>query len=512
MSHAESDDLAYNAFAEQYDDSSEFTQTQGYFNSAFFPRISPTAPTLRRRRSTLVDRTPLKGPEGFKKHLRSRTEIHIVPHSAGLHPLKSALAVANGAVFQDVGVTRPHLSRIVKEGTLVDVPSAEIDVAANKTTPTSDEEKEVIVHHVWHHTFLHLRIMLLTMSQVTSKDSLAGVSLKYGIPLSDLRKANRLWSSDSIHRRELLYIPVDQASRAREYIPEPSLMSFTPDEQDDMGSVFTAASVSPIGRENSNSNSRSPPVPIRRIPTNQLSYFPPSTNKTTESDLNGRSQINGPYLRPQSNASGPSRYPSSSANNSLTTILTALPIAASTRDEIITRLSFDSVSSSFSDRSHANSDEETGHELGEVATHKRLHRQEDNANGIDEVDHLPAPTPKASQRPSQLPIHKQPEATSSSSLPKSSHTRSHSSTSPPRFYLSHGNETYVRTSQMEPSPGMQLPVFQSSTVGRSAGKRGQENGGLVPTGSLTLGRKRPNIMEGGDSGLMLDSLQIDGPS
>lgn len=156
MSHDESDDLAYNPFAEQYDDSSESTQTQGYFNSAFFPRISPAEPTLRRRRSALA-RAPLKGPEGLKNHLRSRTEIQIVPHSAGLHPLKSALAVANGAVFQDVGVTRPHLSRIVNEGTLIDVPSAEIDVVANKTTPSSDEEKEVIVHNVCHHTFLQLQ-------------------------------------------------------------------------------------------------------------------------------------------------------------------------------------------------------------------------------------------------------------------------------------------------------------------------------------------------------------------
>jgi hypothetical protein len=156
MSHAESDDLAYNPFSEQYDEFSGSAQTQGYFNSAFFPRVSSTGPTLRRRKSSLADRAPLKGPEGVKKHLRSRTEIHIVPHSAGLHPLKSALAVANGAVFQDVGITRPHLSRIVNEGNLIDVPSAEVDVASNKTTPSSDEEKEVIVHHVWHFTFLQL--------------------------------------------------------------------------------------------------------------------------------------------------------------------------------------------------------------------------------------------------------------------------------------------------------------------------------------------------------------------
>jgi len=508
MSHDESDDLAYNPFSEQYDDASGFIDTQGYFNSTFFPRLSQT--TLRRRRSSLVDRAPLKDSEDLKKHLRSRTEIHIVPHSAGLHPLKSALAVANGAVFQDVGITRPHLSRIVNEGTLIDVPSAEVGVAASITIPPPlDEEKEVIVHHVCPSSFLQL---VLTMSQVTSKDSLAGVSLKYGISLPELRKANRLWASDSIHRRELLYIPVDKASRAHEYIPEPSLMSFAPDEHGNVGSVFTSAlaSVSPISRESSISVPPSPSVPIRRIPTKQLSYFPPSTNKALESDLNGSSQSNTLYRQPPSNSCGPSRYPSSSANSSLTSILTALPIAASTRDEIITRLSFDNVSSSFSDRSHTNSDEETGHELGEVATHKRRRRQE-HENGADEVE-LSLPTPTASQPQSQLPSHKQHKATPSSSLSKPPHIRSHSSTSPPRFYLSHANETYVRTSQMEPSPAMQLPVFQHSTVGRPAGKRGRATGEIVRTGSLTLGRKRPNITEDGDLGFVLDSFKIDGPS
>jgi hypothetical protein len=166
-----------------------------------------------------------------------------------------------------------------------------------------------------------------------------------------------------------------------------------------------------------------------------------------------------------------------------------------------------------SDRFHVNSDEETGHELGEVASHKRPHVQENGKNNAaDQVDELSIPTPKASQWPSQLPSRKQDTTTSSSSLPRSSHTRTHSSTSPPRFYVSHANETHVRTSQMEPSPAMQLPVFQSSTVGRSAGKRAQAKGGLVRTGSLTLGRKSPNTMGDGDLASILDGLKIDGSS
>jgi len=159
MSHDESDDLAYNPFAEEYDGSSGSTPAQGYYSSAssFFLPLSPTQPTLRRRRSSLTDGAPVKGTEARKRHLRSRTEIQIVPHSAGLHPLKSALTAVNGAVFQDVGITRPHLSRIVNEGALVDVPSIGIDVVTNETPTPSDEEKEVIVHHVCHRTFLLTR-------------------------------------------------------------------------------------------------------------------------------------------------------------------------------------------------------------------------------------------------------------------------------------------------------------------------------------------------------------------
>ncbi|KAJ1973315.1 hypothetical protein H4R34_005116 [Dimargaris verticillata] len=43
---------------------------------------------------------------------------------------------------------------------------------------------------------------------VTKQDTLAGICLKYGIQPASLRKVNRLWSSDSIHLRQQLYIPI----------------------------------------------------------------------------------------------------------------------------------------------------------------------------------------------------------------------------------------------------------------------------------------------------------------
>ncbi|PPQ84579.1 hypothetical protein CVT25_015782 [Psilocybe cyanescens] len=453
MSYDNSDDLAYNPFAEEDDrPSSASSSTQGYYSSAFFPKLSPSRPTLRRRRS-LTDKS-LKDGQQSKRHTRTPTEIQITPpYSAGLHPLKSALAATNNdSTLQDLGVTRPYLSRIVNEGTLVDAPLLlQEGTVADRILPSPDQEKDVIVH------------------RVSSRDSLAGVSLKYGISLPNLRRANQLWISDSIHLRDVLFIPIDQASRSREYIPEPKLISLTPDPQDSNADPFDETSAaSPVKIDSINSPPSGPLVPVRRIPSKQLSYFPPSSHKNTESKSDGHADTTSIYLHSPGNSKlspGPNKYSPIPINNSLTSILTALPIAASTRDEIITRLSFDSVSSSFSDRSLVNSDEEIGHELGNVTRHGAHDSPE------DDMDEMSMPTPKAVQRPPhRLPSKTQTTSTTSSSLPKTSHVRSYSSASPPSLYISQAHETSIRTSQLEPSAAMELPTFRSSTVGRSVGR------------------------------------------
>ena len=58
------------------------------------------------------------------------------------------------------------------------------------------------------------------------------------------------------------------------------------------------------------------------------------------------------------------------------------------------RLSFNSVSSSFSDRSRADSDEDMGHELDDVAKHKYSHIC---TTVCEDVDEMSIPTPKASR-------------------------------------------------------------------------------------------------------------------
>ena len=82
------------------------------------------------------------------KHTRSRTEIQIVPHSPVVHPLKTALAGINGPVFPDLGITRPHLSRIVNDGSLADGSETSDSSVEATSIPSVDQEKDVIVHQV----------------------------------------------------------------------------------------------------------------------------------------------------------------------------------------------------------------------------------------------------------------------------------------------------------------------------------------------------------------------------
>ncbi|KAJ3509026.1 hypothetical protein NLJ89_g5436 [Agrocybe chaxingu] len=515
MSHDAADDLSYNPFAEDDSPRADSNLAQGYYSSAFFPKLGSSSPTLRRRRSSLTDKPSMKPKESRRKHIRSHTEIEISPHSAGPHPLKSALLGTIGAVFlENPDVTRPHLSRLVNDATAGDRDDVEDDESQRTALP-ADEEKEVIVHKV-RPLMPFYPVKSYDALQVTAKDSLAGVSLKYGISMANLRRANQLWTSDTVHRKEVLYIPIDQATRAREFIPEP-LISLTPEPTTDSTNIFEDAYTSTllVNGDRAQSLPPSPTVPIVRVPSRQLSYFPPSTNKNPDVKHHGHTDADSLHLQPSPTKTSPGtgRYNPSQPNSSLSSILTALPIAASTRDEIITRLSLDSVSSSFTDRSRANSDEETGHEMDDVAKRKRHSRHENGVAG--DLDELSMPTPKVSDRrpSSRIPTQGVQTGTVSSSLPKHSHARSLSSTSPPRFYVSQASETVIRTSQLEPSPAMQIPNFRSQTLGRSSAKGQQDN--LIGNRPQLLGvaatkTTKPERRKEGEIGLMLEQLQVNG--
>lgn len=325
----------------------------------------------------------------------------------------------------------------------------------------------------------------MSCSQVTSNDSLAGVSLKYGIPLAELRRANQLWTTDTIHLRKVLYIPIDKATRAQQFLLQSDLILLTPDSS--TSNLQALSSTPPIteARSKSMDSNDLPKGNICRVPASQLSFFPPSSTSQKASlqvpDYFSKTTQPRPLLKNTPNKPyGQARFTPSPVH-SFTSILTALPIAASTRDDIIARLSFDSVSSSYTD-SHRGSVYNEGHEMGDV-TRRWKGEDQDTAENLDDLN----TTPKATHRTTDIPL-KVKSSTRTASLPRTLDSRAMFSTSP-LSYIPH--RAYVRTQQMEPSPGMQLPSLRSSTLGRSAGKAERSE----PLKRIPGGKSRSSILD-----------------
>lgn len=299
----------------------------------------------------------------------------------------------------DAGITRPHLSRLTRD--------VGDDSLSDKKPVIDRQERTVVVH------------------KVSPKDSLPGVSLRYGIPLAELRQINQLWASDPIHLRDVLYIPVDKVTR--------TLSSPDPLQHSDScaNALEDGPSISRLDLP--------PSATIQRIPSSQLSFFPPSPpahrrrqrrRSLTDSQI-PRSQ---PATLSRSHTRNHSHH-----STSLSSLLTALPTAASTRNSIVPRLSFDSISSSFDDRSRSQSDNEENHELEEVVS--RDYPTEAKVPRNDVYD----PRPSAS-----IPRHRAHRI-----LPLS----------PPSSYIpSSPPLSVIRTVQMEPSPTMQIPKRMNSTL------------------------------------------------
>ncbi|KZO98793.1 carbohydrate-binding module family 50 protein [Calocera viscosa TUFC12733] len=134
------------------------------------------------------------------------------------------------------------------------------ELGDGSVTPSDTSEVKQIVNGV--EVLVH---------EITPTDSLAGVALKYNVPLATLRRTNKLWASDTIHLRSTLYIPVPKKPRPAlthsvsvPTIPtSPSLLSI--DEH--------AAPAEPLPAHDSASTARD--NERRVIPAEELSFFPP---------------------------------------------------------------------------------------------------------------------------------------------------------------------------------------------------------------------------------------------
>ncbi|KAG8752646.1 hypothetical protein FRC14_006883, partial [Serendipita sp. 396] len=239
---------------------------------------------------------------------RDRSVVRMTEHSIGSSEPGSK--TSGPLVEIDVSTTTtPALSRrttaIGKKPSKNLVSSSGIDVLDLLTSsPERVEEAEAEV-------FEH---------KVLPTDSLAGVALKYGITVAQLRKCNKMWASDTIHLRKVLYIPISavnisQKSDSRELIDltssgdaysaardsgRSSLMTQSissagtrtpPRSSSGYLSVHSSPTKSQIGTASSPSASvssltpsnttSSPSSSTKRVPISELSYFPPPTMPST---------------------------------------------------------------------------------------------------------------------------------------------------------------------------------------------------------------------------------------
>lgn len=229
-----------------------------------------------------------------------------------------------------------------------------------------------------YHPSLSHHATLLLNRQVSPHDSLAGVALKYGVTIADLRRTNQLWASDSIHLRAVLYVPFEKARQSRQF--KMLVLGDGRDEQEQekeqeqdapaVGvSASASASTAALGASSSSSllddNDGSSPglseadsVPaststsrllggtrltLLRVPASQLSFFPPPSMSTqlqgaspSGTRSRSRSETHRQLLEPGAPAStstGTRRaYPlavSASNSSSSTTTLTSTPTSGS---------------------------------------------------------------------------------------------------------------------------------------------------------------------------------------
>lgn len=292
--------------------------------------------------------------------------------------------------------------------------------------------------------------------QVSRNDTLAGVALKYGISATELRRANQLWASDSIHLRRVLYVPLDKARHA-DLETVASLLARRTEGGD------TARAPSPASHIDPQTSDSSPIV--QRIPSSSFSFFPPPTSRastpppgTSYSSVSSTTPFHSRAHSPAT-VSTPPRVPSLASNlrsTAISSFFSILPINASTRDEIMSRLSVDSVSNSTT----GTASDEDEHELTTV----------------------PA-TPKLRASASA--------STSAAPLAMGSRRRK----SPPRTWLSRSSdpsgyrEPYARdveqialasspihTTQMQPAPTMQLPQSMSRSPSKGTPPNDPPNG------------------------------------
>ncbi|KAA1471804.1 hypothetical protein DENSPDRAFT_837887 [Dentipellis sp. KUC8613] len=476
--HDLDDELVFNPFDDRHR-LQHASRPSKPFTSALAPSSSRSS--LRRRGSdgALSERAATSPIRAESAHTRSRM---VDNYDGDHHPLsrRASSSSAKSARIQSTGNTRPRLTRLLSSWSTDDAapssPEAQRQSAetsrgsgrgsAGNGTPVKGEEKVVLVH------------------DVAPKDSLAGVALKYGISLAELRRANQLWTSDSIHLRKVLYIPVEHARLAKARLAlelaESNASHTQAVSQGQLNEVNGVVEVPQSGREvlldHPNRPESSGDLPfksyvVRRIPAERLSYFPSpqSDSHTSHSHLTTSHTQSTSVTSPlQSTASdrlpdyfrGPGRPPPlqshrrsqtlSSATGALhnlsnlrspvqalSSFFSGLPIIPNAADGLLSRLSIDSATVPATPKSHS-----TTPVAYPIPFSKQCHKG--------------SPSPKRLS-PSSLPSFSLLSRTPSGGKGKGRLiSMPGGKESPPEHIPMAGNG--IRTMQMQPALAMQLPA------------------------------------------------------
>ncbi|EMD33712.1 CsMn29 [Gelatoporia subvermispora B] len=469
--------------------------------SSFTSAVKPhqTRPAVRRRGSegtTRRSRTDHDPWQDDDTHARARTRTAEAGTSTNHHPLvrRKDSATTHTRTPFSAHDTRPHLKRLLSDLTPAHGDSAvSLDPPDDRSRvpPAKEEEKVVLVH------------------EVLPTDSLAGVALKYGIRLADLRKANQLWASDSIHLRKVLYIPLELARPTKQFSPDILAAAVS----GDMPAPGTGRSDDTAGSNDQHTPSASGDrFTIVRVPASQLSFFlrssrsPSSLHSSASRHHTLPRSIGSPYGPPLDFTSS-----ASSAATSTSALSSSLPpasappstpsyvshirsrtlpfssassspagrLVSSVSEALIARLSLDSTSGQASSSSD---EQDWAHEMVDVSA----------ASSSDQTDttlvahgRLASPAfacgddywavagslgsiPLTPRRSNSL---RSPRA-SPSRTPARSQNVSTKQTGYSRPLSASQSQGSVRTMQMEPSPVMQLPLVARKSKPREGGEEG----------------------------------------
>jgi hypothetical protein len=230
-----------------------------------------------------------------------------------------------------------------------------------------------------------------------------------------------------------------------------SLLAQRPDSNDD-----TVREAAPASHLDTNASDPSPPPVVQRIPRTCLSFFPPPSSSSSSSRpgtpppgtaIDSTFATSRLHSRSRSRATLSISTPPPPSRNIRSTALSSffsiLPLNASTRDEIMSRLSVDSNSNSTT----GTASDEDEHELTAVRTTPKLRADASAA---------------ASPSPSSAPLAAGPRRRKSPARGWVSRSRSGDLNGYGGSYSGDTEEiplasSPIHTTQMQPAPTMQLP-------------------------------------------------------